>query len=613
MRDLHNRVLILIVALSVSLAILGFQLFRLTVVESSAWVSRAVSQTVKTLPSHGPRGSIYDREGRLLAGSEPVFAAMLIDQDPERVAAIMPRLSLLLAEGDVARAEEISNRVLRQVREHVRQWRQFEDLIIETNLSPEVVAKFMERQAEFPGVTIVTQSVRYYPSGPVAGSVLGYVGRISEETLADPEYKDYPPDSVVGKDGLELAYEKLLQGRPGQRSKLTDPIGRPIGIVQETQPEPGANLTLTLDLELQKVAEKALADQIAWIKAQNDAEANPIRAAAVAIEVKTGAVLAMAQVPSFDPNLFARGLTIEQYAELLSTPGSPLINWSIRQMSPPGSTYKMGVGLAGVHLGAIGLYETVHCSTTYERDPTRKNWYPVDQGYLALDMALAQSCNPFFYETAYRVGIDRLAEYLSQFGFGQRTGIDLPGEDPGVNPTRESYGDRWQPGNIFSVGIGQGDVIVTPLQLAVYTATIANSGTRYKPYLVQEIRSPSGELIERREPEVVAQVEAAPEVWRMVQLGMWKGANHPLGTAYWAFQGFPVEVAAKTGSAETERGYANGLTVAYAPYDDPQIAVAVVCEGGAHGSWLAPVARAIFAHYFGIQEDSRPMTLNKAD
>lgn len=615
MRSEQKRVLILLGAMVLTIGLMGARLYRLTVVEAAAWTSRAVTQNYVELPSFGPRGAIFDRNGRPLATSEPVYAALLYDQDPEHVAEILPELSKLLADGDAALAEEISEYVMERVRLHQKWGRQAEDLVIKTGLSQSTVAEFIERQGEFPGVAIVTQSVRRYPNGKVAGNVIGYVQPISEEQLESEAFEGYHPDSVVGKDGIELSYEAVLQARHGKRVKAVDPAGRPLGMVEEIDPEPGHDLTLTLDLDLQRVAEEALVANLEWIKAQNDPEAQPIRASLVALDVKTGAVLAMAQTPSYDPNLFIKAMTVglsaQEYEENVNIPGSPLINWSIQGFAP-GSTYKMGVGLAGVSTGVIGPYETVHCSTTYFRDPTRKNWYPVDQGHLALDMALAQSCNPYFYEIGHRLGIDGLAEYLTQFGFGQKTGIDLPFEHAGLLPTQASYGDRWQPGHVYSVAIGQGDVLVSPLQLAVYTATIANRGVRYEPYLVQEIRSSAGEVIERREPVVASVVEATDEAWRQTFEGMRKGGSHPLGTAYWVFQDFPIPVAVKTGSAETGKSYSDAITVAFAPIDDPQIAVAVFVEGGAHGSWVAPPARAVFAAYFGI-DDPGPARINKAN
>lgn len=617
MRDVQNRVLILVGTVTLTLLLLGFQLYRLTVAESAIWASRATEQTLVPYKSHGPRGFIFDRSGRPLATSEPIEAAVLIDQDPELVERILPKLALLLAEGDKAEADRIVASVNERVAEHQRLGLQSEEIQIKSHLSTRVVTEFTERKGEFPGVALVTQSARRYPQGPIASPILGYVGRISEEDLASPTFEGYLVDSVVGKDGLERFYEQVLQGRMGTREKIVDSSMRPVGVREEVPARPGDNLYLTLDLDLQRVAEEALAKNLEQIaargKAEHDSEVNPIRGSLVAIEVKTGAVLAMAQVPTFNPNHFVTG-DEAGLAQIFQDPRQPLLNWSMVGFEP-GSTYKMGVGLAGTQLGEIGLKETVHCNTTYFRDPTRKNWYPFDQGNLSLDMALAQSCNPYFYEAGYRVGIDRLADFLSHFGFGKQTGIDLPGESAGILPTQASYeaAGRWNPGNILSVAIGQGDVRVTPLQLAVYTATIANSGVRYQPYLVAEVRDSDGQLVQKREPVQVDLVEAAPEVWKEVQLGMWKGANHPLGTAYTPFVGFPVTVAAKTGSAETGREYANGLTVLYAPYDDPQIAIAVVVEGAGHGSWVAPAARAVLAQYFGIQDQGPNTRPAKAD
>lgn len=611
MRDWQSRVLVLVGFISAALILMGFQLYRLTVAESALWSHEAEYQVQKELESNGPRGAILDAKGRVLATSEPVYAAVLVDQDPKHVERILPRLSQVLAGGDQQRADEIAAAVKKRVTEHVDQGRQFEDLIVATQLTPSVVSSFLEQREQFPGVRLVRQSIRVYPEGPVAGPVLGYVQPISAEDME--LYKGYPTNAIVGKSGLEKFYEKELQGKKGTRSKLVDPAGRPLGIIEETQPEPGSNLRMTMDLDLQRVAEQALVERINWIKAHPDKESNPIRGALVALDAKTGAVLAMASVPTFDPNLFATGMTEAQAAELFNNPGAPLINWALTGYEP-GSTYKMAVGMAAAEEGVVGLHETVLCSPTYERDPTRRNWAGWNQGRLSLNQALSQSCNPYFYEMGYRLGIDRLAAYVDQFGFGKKTGIDLPEEDSGINPTKESYGDDWQPGNVFSVGIGQGNVRVTPLQLAVYMSAIANKGVRYQPHLVSEIRSPQGEVLAKREPVVAGTVKASPETWAEVQKGMWLGANDPLGTAYQYLRGFPIKTGAKTGTAETGRAWSNAATVIYAPYDDPQIVVAAVVEGGAHGSWIVPAVRAVLAQYFGIQDDESMKQINhKAD
>lgn len=600
MRETSNRVTWLLLFTVLGLSVLTVQLYRLTVAQSAVWQEEAEHNRLRKLFNHGPRGSIYDRKGRPLATSEPALAAVLVEQDPDHVAKIMPRLSLLLAGGDTEKAREIDARVQRRVWENKRNWSQYEPLTIGQNLPIQVVAEFVERRSEFPGVVLVTESTRVYPQGKLAGALVGYVGRMGEKELADPAYKDYDLEEIVGKTGLELSYQEEVRGKRGVNEVVIDNVGRPVSAFQNTVPAPGHNLHLTLDLDLHRVAEEALIRQMAWIR-EKDPKAKPIRGALVVQDVRTGAILAMASVPTYDPNLLVRGMTEQEWQALQSQPGFSMWNWAIEGF-PPGSTYKMATGMAGVETGAVGLWEQIDCPPVYWRFNNPRNWDPNPQGPADLARAVALSCNPYFYESGYRTGVDRLAAFVEQFGFGHKTGVDLPGEFPGVNPTMESYGDRWQPGTITSVAIGQGDVLVTPLQLANYTATIAAGGVRYRPYLVAEVRDASGQVLRRTEPEELGRVQAAPETWQRVQQGMRMGVSEPYGTAHLPMLGFPVAVAAKTGSAETGKGPANGLSVAYAPYDKPEIAVSVVIEGGSTGSWTTPVIRRVMAHYFGIQD-----------
>lgn len=610
MRDVQSRVTWLLALLTAGLLLTVFQLYRLTA-DSGAWQSQAEENLVRTLSSHSPRGAIFDRNGRALATSEPAFAAILVKQDPQFVEQMIPKLSLLLSGGDEQRAREMAERVRRRVQENRVDHRQFEPITIARTLDPAVVSAFMERRSEFAGVSLVIESTRNYPLGKLAGSVLGYVGVISSSQLKQPGFDKYSGDEVVGKDGLEAYYEQALQGTKGQRTVKVDQYGRPIGEFAEAPATPGNNLTLTLDMDLQRVAEQALVTQMEWIKKQDDKEANPIRASAVVIDVRTGAVLAMASVPTFDPNLFA-SLSDAQWEELVSLPAQPLRNWALAGYAP-GSIYKMAVGLAALELKQVQPYERIDCPTQYWDYHKPKNWTPYNQGPADVARALAISCDPYFYEVGHRMGVDKMAEFLSRFGFGQPTNIDLPGEQPGILPTRASYGERWMPGNVLSVSIGQGDVLVTPLQLARYTATVANGGTVHRPYLVAEVRSPAGDLIRRSEPVEEGHLQASPESIRRIQEGMRQAVTSQEGTAHRPFDGFPYPVAAKTGSAETGYAWANALTVAYAPYDKPEVAVAVVVEGGSHGSWVAPAARAMLAQYYGLGETHDPGRAIKAD
>lgn len=581
--------------MAAGLLLLGFQLYRLTIAQSDVWRDQAVHNMLREMPTHGPRGAIYDRKGRALATSEPAFAAVLTNQDPAHVARILPKLSMLLAEGDVEKAAEISSWVTRRVEENAAS--RYIPLTIERKLSPAVVSALMDRRWEFPGVLLVTESARYYPNGPLAGSLLGYVGRISDE-LQEPEFQErgYYQDEMVGKDGIERFYEFVLRGQPGSSSVVVDPYGRPASDFQHKPPVAGNNLQLTLDLELQKLAEEVLRKQIEWIIQQNDKEAKPTRGAVVVQEVNTGAILAMASFPNYDPNMLVAGLTARQWEELQGRNDFSLINWAIQGFAP-GSTYKMATGIAAIEAGAVGLNEQINCPPVYWRYHQPRNWKTYDDGPTNFARALATSCNPYFYEAGHRTGIDKLSAFMAQFGFGQQTGIDLPGERAGANPAELAY-----PGDITSVSIGQGDVEVTPLQLANYTAAIAAKGVRYKPYLVAAAHSPTGEVIYQHTPEALGVVEASDATWRVTHQGMRLAVSSPEGTAHSAFLGFPVAVAGKTGSAETGRGYAHALTVAYAPYDNPQIAVSVVIDGGSKGSWASPIIRRVMAKYFGIDD-----------
>lgn len=558
---------------------------------------------LKEMKTRGPRGSIFDSQGLPLATSEPSYSAVLLEKDKKTVEAFLPALASVLTGHDPIAAGELVNDVVARMKDQGAF--AYEPLTIMRKLDQKVVSEFADRKGEFPGVVLMIDGSRQYPQGALAGAIMGYVGRIDAAELKSDRYKGYSGNELIGKDGLENAYERDLRGQEGKVAVIADPFGKPVGGYDFTQPLSGDNIHLTLNAKLQRLTEQTLVKQMDWIRAQNDKEANPTRGAVVVQDVKTGAILAMASYPTFDPNWFTTGLTQEQADKIFNDPLGPLNNWAISPFAP-GSTYKMGVGLAALELGAMGPYQQIHCDSTYFRDRTRKNWTFYDQGMADVARSLAISCDPFFYESGYQLGIDRLHDYLEQFGFGKVTGVDLPYEAHGVNPSQASYGDRWYEGNVYSVGIGQGDVLTTPLQLANYTATIAMRGTRMKPYLVQKITSPTGEVVREIEAEELPPVKAKPEYWDRIQLGMRLTVTAGDGTAARAFEGFPISVAAKTGSAETSTQYANALTVAYAPYEKPEIAVSVFVEGGAHGSWVAPIARAVMAEYFGIQDKIPP-------
>lgn len=585
------------------LLLLSSQLYRLTVVQSASWRAQAEFTSLKEMTIHGPRGSIFDAKGVPLATSEPAHSAVLLEKDLKKVEQFLPALADVLTGHDPKATAELIQDVTKRIED--QGWYAYEPLTVKRKLDSKVVSEFADRKAEFPGVVLMIEGTRLYPQGSLAAANIGYVGAISAEELKKEAFKGYSSNEVVGKDGLELYYEKELRGREGKISVTVDPYNKPVSGYDVTQPLSGNNIHLTLDSKLQRAAEEALSRQMEWIKQQNDKEAQPKRGSVVVQDVNTGAILAMVSYPTYDPNWFVSGLTQEQANKIFNDPLQPLNNWAIGRFEP-GSTYKMGVGLAALQYGVLGPYQQIHCAPTYFRDPTRRNWTPYDQGMADVARALALSCDPYFYEAGYLLGIDRLHDFMAQFGFGQVTGIDLPEESHGENPTKKSYGERWYEGNVYSVGIGQGDVLVTPLQLANYTATISRRGTRFQPHLLEKITSPTGELLKEYDPVELAPVQAKPEYWDRILEGMRQVVTSVDGTGYYPFLGFPIPVAAKTGSAETGRTDSNALTVAYAPYDKPQIAVSVIVEGGAHGNWVAPIARRVMAAYFGIEDKIPP-------
>ncbi|HYG59148.1 MAG TPA: penicillin-binding protein 2 [Symbiobacteriaceae bacterium] len=598
---MNNRVVWVLGVLAAGLILLTAQLFRLTVAQSAQWMARGTEQRLQELSIYAPRGAIYDAKGRALATSEPAFAAVLISQDLAAIRKVMPKLSQVLAGSDEARAEEITNRVIRRVADNAKNFRLFEPVVIERNLSPAVVTALTERKAEFPGILVLRESSRLYPNGALGGILVGFVGSITDEELAEQQYEGYRTDEMVGKAGLELYYEQQLRGEHGKRTVQINWLGHRVGEFEDSPPVPGNNLYLTLDLELQRVAETALVKQMDWIRKQNKPRHNPIRGAVVVQDVRTGAILAMATYPGYDPNIMIRALSDAEWNALQNRSDFSQINWALKGIAP-GSTYKMATGFAGLESKTVGPYETIPCPPEYWNYDKPDNWKPYDDGDQEITKALATSCNPYFYEVGHRAGIESLNKYYDLLGFGRQTGIDLPGESAGNNPTEQSYGDRWWPGNVLRVAIGQGDVLVTPLQLANYTATVATGGIRYRPYLVSEVRSPAGATIMRQEPTPFEPVPAEKSTWQLLQQGMRRAAATPEGTAYASFLNFPVSVAAKTGSAQTGREWDDATSVAYAPYENPEIAVSVWIEGGSTGSWSTPIIRRVMASYFGIAD-----------
>ncbi len=510
---------------------------------------------------------------------------------------------------------------------------QFDPVEIAVDVSRETVAELEERHLEFPGVSIAVQPVRHYPNGKLASHIIGYIGKINERELKERKDKGYKLNDVIGKDGVEYVFEELLRGKNGLKRVEMDTMGRLTGEIGAIEPEPGNNIYLTIDLKLQEVAEKALEDTINSINSGGfkdkfeDAKSGSV----VAIDIKTGEVLALANYPSYDPSLFVRGISLENWNKLREDEQNPMFNRAIAGLYSPGSTFKMVPAVTALQERKVGLKERIRDEGVYKRynDYQPKCWIwgrgHRTHGHVDVTEAIKVSCNYFFYEMGYRSGVENLNRYARMFGLGRRTGVELPGEKEGIlaGPAyRETIGKRWYPGDTLAAAIGQSDYSFTPIQMANYIASLTNGTVRNRPHLVIDSSTWQGQPIDKEKilellkSKLGIQGDKPPEALKLdkenlsaVLEGMRSVTGDAGGTAYGTFVNFPVSVGGKTGTVQVPGRHKNGKAksdnawfVGFAPFDNPEIAVAVIIEHGGHGSYTAPVARDIFAQYFGLYQ-----------
>lgn len=473
-----------------------------------------------------------------------------------------------------------------------------------TGIDMNLVSVIRENSYKFTGVEILTEPVREYPMGTLGAHMLGQVGIIDADEYEQLSSKGYGLNDTLGKDGLEKYLEEYLRGQDGMKSLEYQSDGETLTLTDSVPAVAGNRAVLTIDLNVQQAAETALAEAVEGM--YRSGAKGAASGAVVAIEVHSGEVLALASYPSYDPATFK-----QMYAELVNDPANPLFNRAISGTYSPGSTFKPLTAITGLQEGVITTTETINCNGPYDYYPPPfrpacwiYNDYGGRHGPLNVTEALEVSCNIFFYETARRATIEKLNEYATQFGLGQLTGIELTGEVAGVlaGPAyRESIGEVWYPGDTVQAGIGQSDNLFTPIQMANYVATLANGGTHYKPYLVKDIVANDGsETVFKNEPNVLNSIDIKPENLAAVHEGMHLVTTD--GSARTVFGDAPFKAAAKTGTAQVSGGKTpNALFISFAPYENPEIAVAVVVEHGGIdglGHYVANVARKVFEAYF---------------
>jgi penicillin-binding protein 2 len=594
-----------------ALALLG-RLYLLQVVRHDYYSALSQENRVRTDPIPAARGLILDRNGEVIASNQPTFQLELIPDEVPNLTGSLHRLVKL----GLLQAEDIPE-LIRTIKSR----RTFDNVPIRLHLSDEEVARFAVRRYEFPGVDITPEEARWYPEGSLAVDAMGYVGTISEKDLAHIDRAAYAGTAVIGKTGVEAAFEKQLHGNNGFRQILVDAQGRPVqkpGVfakdLEMKAPRPGDDVVLSLDLKVQKVAEAALAGQ---------------EGAIVALDPNSGDIIALVSSPGFDPNLFARGITEKEYAGLEGDPDRPLYDRALRGEYSSGSTIKPGLALGALTDGVLNPDKPVFCPGWYHLPGARHIWHDANHehhGAVSLDAAIAESCDVYFYGVAHEMGIDRISAWLPLLGFGRPTGIDIGGEKPGIVPSRawkEAHfanpaNKVWFPGETVNLGIGQGYFLVTPLQLAHYTSILASRGRIGRPRLVTGLRSADTGRIEWLPPVYEGRLSnVSADSWNRVIHGMIGATTYARGTAYYPMRGTPYTVAGKTGTDQVvneavtgnlseEHGFKNikeqyrdnAWFIAFAPAEAPRIAVAVIVEHAGWGSTgAAPVARKVMDAY----------------
>ncbi|MFP8842178.1 penicillin-binding protein 2 [Shewanella baltica] len=575
------------------LSVLVTNLYHLQVESYKDYETRSNDNRIRVVPIAPSRGLIYDRNGVLLAENLPFYSLDLV---PEKISNMSETLD------ELGKLIEISEDERETFTEALKFHRRFKPLTLKNQLTEEQVAIFSVNQHKFPGISVEAGLKRNYPYGAQITHVLGYVGKINTRDRAQLErsdlWKNYAATKDIGKQGIEKFYESLLHGKPGHLEEEVNNRGRAIRTLKIVPPEPGQDIYLTLDLKLQQKAVELLTG---------------LRGSIVAIDPRDGGVLAMVSSPSYDPNQFVQGINNKDYSALLNDKSRPLINRATQGQYAPASTIKP-------HLALLGLDEKVITESTRVWDPgfwqipgverKYRDWRRWGHGWVNVYSAITESCDTFFYELAYKVGVDHIARFMEQFGFGQNTGIDIFEESSGNMPSKEwkrlKYNQAWYIGDTISVGIGQGYWTATPLQLANAVGIMANKGRRFPPHLLKSIKdntakidSPINEL-----PPIELN---NPRNWNIINEAMRQTANKS------RFTDATYTAAMKTGTAQVigvaentkydaskiaEHFRDNALVVAYAPFEDPKIVLAVVMENaGWGGANAGPVARAMLDEY----------------
>ena len=588
-----RRALFTFACVVVLLGILLTNLYHLQILSYTDYETRSNDNRIRVVPVAPSRGLIFDRHGKLLAENQPFFSLELIPEKVKDIPAALSELSTLIP---------LSADEQEDFQKSLKYHRRFKPLTLKNRLSESEVALFSVNRHRFPGISVVAGLKRHYPYNGIMTHALGYVGRINDRDRAALQrndlWKNYAATKDIGKQGIEKFYENLLHGQPGHLEEEVNNRGRTIRTLKSVPPVPGQDIYLTLDLKLQEKAVELL---------------NGRRGSVVAIDPRDGGILAMVSSPTYDPNLFVHGISSKAYNELLNSRSRPLINRATQGQYAPASTVKP-------HIALLGLEEKTITAKTRVWDPgfwqipgverKYRDWKRWGHGWVDVNSALVGSCDTYFYELAYKTGVDKIANFMQPFGFGERTGVDIFEESAGIMPSKDwkrmRYNQPWYIGDTISVGIGQGYWTTTPLQLANATAIMANKGKRFVPHLLRSIKDSTAKI--NSPVDEMAPIELKnPKNWDIINDAMRDTAHKK------RFKDATYTAAMKTGTAQVinvaadekydadnidEHLRDNALVIAYAPFKNPKIVLAVVLENaGWGGANAGPVARALLDEY----------------
>ncbi|HTK30365.1 MAG TPA: penicillin-binding protein 2 [Candidatus Saccharimonadaceae bacterium] len=584
LRESRFTLLAACVAIGFGLVVIG--LLRLQVVQHDQYVELAKENRVRLEVLRAPRGAIYDRHGELLADSAPSFNVVFRPFPSESVASVR----LTMSPRYIAHLSALAEMDSAEVRRRVALANQSgQTAMLRHNAPPPIVAGVEEWRSELPGLEVQIEPLRHYPNGTLASHLLGYAGEINDVEMDSLQQDGYRPGDLIGRTGVERRYEDILRGRDGAEFVVVNAMGKRVSSLNEGPPLPpvaGHSLTLTIDLKVQRALEEAMK--------------GVERGGAVAIDPRDGGVLGMVSRPAYDPNEFSEGLTWARWRELSSGGANPLLDRALQGMYPPGSTFKIVTMLAALRYGAATPRTTfAPCTGRYFfGDRSFACWKPSGHGVLNLIEALQNSCDVYFYQLGPRVGLDHLMETARALGLGDRTSVDLPQERRGLIPDAAWYDRRWGAGHwrkgmMLNLAIGQGEILVTPLQLALMTAEVAVNGRALCPHVVEAIVNEPQFKVAR---PASSGITADAAVWDALHTGMERVIDTGTGSA----AHIPgLRVAGKTGTAQNPHGKPHALFVCYAPVDNPQIAIAVVVENVGHGgTFAAPPAGAVLRKLF---------------